>query len=217
MNFTGYTPQTIDFLWGIRMNNDREWFLAHKQDYLSTLYEPTKALGRDLFGPFLDTPGNLLKVSRIYRDTRLHPAVPYKESLWICIRREADWWSENPCLFFEIRPEGAAFGFCLWKPRPASMEAFRRRLDENPGEFLDMLEQVQQAAGMTVTGSSYKRPKPCEDPRIAPWYSWKDQISCIRHLSVGPELFGPELEETVQTLFSQLTPLYEYFNLVLNL
>ena len=32
--FTGYSDQTVDFLWGIRFNNDRDWFLAHKEDYL---------------------------------------------------------------------------------------------------------------------------------------------------------------------------------------
>ena len=47
--FEGYTPETVDFLWGIRMNNNREWFLAHKKDYVNHLYEPTKALGNALF------------------------------------------------------------------------------------------------------------------------------------------------------------------------
>ena len=28
--FAGYSPETIDFLWGIRMNNNREWFTEHK-------------------------------------------------------------------------------------------------------------------------------------------------------------------------------------------
>ena len=88
--FTGFTPETVDFLWGIRMNNNREWFLAHKQQYIDTLYEPMKALGKDLFRPFLDKPGNILKVSRIYRDARLHHPDPYKESLWICIRQDVD-------------------------------------------------------------------------------------------------------------------------------
>lgn len=49
--FTGFTPETIDFLWGIRMNNNRDWFLEHKKQYVSTLYEPMKALGKDLFAP----------------------------------------------------------------------------------------------------------------------------------------------------------------------
>ena len=27
--FEGFYPETIDFLWGIRMNNNRDWFTAH--------------------------------------------------------------------------------------------------------------------------------------------------------------------------------------------
>ena len=73
--FSGFTPETIDFLWGIRMNNNREWFQEHKKQYVDTLYEPMKALGAYLFQPFLDKPGTLLKVSRIYRDARLHHKV----------------------------------------------------------------------------------------------------------------------------------------------
>ena len=89
--FTGFTPETIDFLWGIRMNNNREWFTENKKNYTKFLYEPMKELGKELFEPFLNRPGNLLKVSRIYRDARMHPPEPYKESLWICIRQDVEW------------------------------------------------------------------------------------------------------------------------------
>ena len=68
--FEGFSPETFDFLWGIRMNNNRDWFLPHKEQYVRSLYQPMKELGQTLFQPFLDKPGNLLKVSRIYRDDR---------------------------------------------------------------------------------------------------------------------------------------------------
>ena len=55
--FTGYSPETVDFLWGIRMDNNREWFLEHKKDYVKYLYEPTKAMGKELFEPFLEKSG----------------------------------------------------------------------------------------------------------------------------------------------------------------
>ena len=74
--FNGYSTETVDFLWGIRFNNNREWFQANKEAYTKYLYHPTKELGAHLFEPFLDTPGVLCKVSRIYRDARLHPPVP---------------------------------------------------------------------------------------------------------------------------------------------
>ena len=47
--FTGFTPEAIDFLWGIRMNNNREWFQANKKQYVSQVYEPMKALGQELY------------------------------------------------------------------------------------------------------------------------------------------------------------------------
>ena len=210
--FTGYTPETVDFLWGIRMNNNREWFTANKKQYVQTLYEPTKELGKELFVPFLDKPGNLLKVSRIYRDARMHPPEPYKESLWVCIRQDVEWWAENPCLYFEINPDGIHYGFFIWKPRTYVLEEFRKRIATNPREFLTMIEGVESSVGQKVTAELYKRPKPCHIPELEPYFAWKGQIGCTRQEEFSEKTFGPELAERVRTYFEQLMPLYDYFN-----
>ena len=210
--FTGFTPETIDFLWGIRMNNNREWFQAHKKQYVDTLYEPMKALGRELFQPFMDTPGNILKVSRIYRDARLHHPDPYKESLWICIRQDVDWWAENPCLYFEINPDEVHYGFFIWKMRTSAMEDFRRHITAYPHEFLELIRKTEEAVGQPITAELYKRPKPTENPALEPYFAWKGQIGCVRSIAPGPEIFGPELKDEVADFFEKLTPLYDYFN-----
>ena len=210
--FTGFTPETVDFLWGIRMNNNRDWFLEHKKQYTDTLYEPMKALGQAVFQPFLDKPGNILKVSRIYRDARLHPPTPYKESLWLCIRQEVDWWAENPCLYFEITPEGASYGFFYWKPRTAVLETFRQQISAKPDEFLKLIRDTEAATGVNVTAQCYKRPKTPENPALAPYFAWKGEIGCTRSIEPGDALFGPQLEGEVKDFFEKLTPLYEYFN-----
>ena len=210
--FEGFTPETIDFLWGIRMNNNRDWFLEHKKQYVDTLYEPMKALGKELFVPFLDKPGNILKVSRIYRDARLHHPDPYKESLWICIRQNVEWWAENPCLYFEIRPEGVSYGFFLWRPRTATLEDFRRDISARPDHFLSLIEQTEKITGIPVTAELYKRPKETDDPRLAPFFAWRGSISCAVDEEPGENMFGPELGQRALTLFQQLTPLYDYFN-----
>lgn len=212
--FTGFTPETIDFLWGIRMNNNREWFLEHKKQYVDTLYQPMKALGADLFQPFLERPGSILKVSRIYRDARLHHPDPYKESLWICIRRESEWWAENPCLFFEIRPEGVNYGFSLWRPKVTAMQEFRSRIAARPEEFLTMLDSVQKAVGMEVTATCYKRPREAPIPELQPYFAWKSDVDLIRHEPVGDAIFGPALGERAGQFLEKLIPLYEYFNLI---
>ena len=209
--FEGFSPETVDFLWGIRMNNDREWFTAHKQDYVNYLYAPMKALGADLFRLVADRPGHLLKVSRIYRDARLHHPLPYKESLWICIRPDVDWWAENPCLYFEIRPEGVTYGFCLWRPRTATLEAIRRDIAAHPEAFLKLIADTEAATGLPVTAELYKRPKEAPRPDLAPFFAWRGNISCAVTEEVGPELFGPELGLRAATLLEKLLPLYEYF------
>ena len=210
--FEGFSPETVDFLWGIRMNNNREWFLANKQQYVKTLYEPMKALGAELFQPFLDKPGELIKVSRIYRDARLHHPLPYKESLWICIRQDVDWWGENPCLYFEINPEGVDYGFFIWKPRPAAMKEFRKVIAAKPKEFLTMIRNVEAATQQSITAQMYKHPEKCENPDLERFYLWKAQIGCTRHEDFSEDTFGPGLAERVSDYFQKLTPLYDYFN-----
>ena len=210
--FTGFTPETVDFLWGIRMNNNRDWFLEHKKQYTDCLYEPMKALGQAVFEPFLEKPGNILKVSRIYRDARMHPPTPYKESLWLCIRQEVQWWAENPCLYFEITPEGASYGFFYWKPRTAVLEDFRNRISAKPEEFLKLIRDTEEPVGIPVVAQCYKRPKVPENPALAPYFAWKGEIGCTRSLAPGEKLFGPQLEDEVKDFFEKLTPLYEYFN-----
>ena len=210
--FTGFTPETIDFLWGIRMNNNREWFTAHKKQYVETLYEPMKALGADLFRPFLDRPGNLLKVSRIYRDARLHHPLPYKESLWICIRQDVEWWAENPCLYFEINPDGIHYGFFFWRPRPAVLKQFRRDISAKPDEFLAMIKQVEADTGIPIHAETYKRPEKCDNPDLERFYSWKGQIGCVIEEPFSEDTFGPQLARRVGDFLTKLTPLYDFFN-----
>jgi len=210
--FEGFSPETVDFLWGIRMNNNREWFLEHKKDYVNYLYEPMKALGQDLFRPFLDKPGNVLKVSRIYRDARLHHPLPYKEGLWICIRQDVSWWAENPCLYFEIFPEGVNYGFCLWSPRVSTMEDIRRAMAGNPREFLELIARTEEETGIPVTANLYKRPKEAPVPELAPYYAWKGNISCVAEETVSEAMFGPELGQRAGELLQKLIPLYDYFN-----
>ena len=45
MMFQGYDQQTVDFLWGIRFNNDRSWFQEHKEQYQTHLLAPTVRWG----------------------------------------------------------------------------------------------------------------------------------------------------------------------------
>ena len=52
--FQGYSDETVDFLWGIRFNNERGWFMEHKEQYLRSLQRPTAELAREVYDRFLE-------------------------------------------------------------------------------------------------------------------------------------------------------------------
>ena len=211
--FEGFSPETVDFLWGIRMNNNREWFLEHKKDYVNHLYEPIKALGKELFAPFLERPGDLLKVSRIYRDARMHHVLPYKESLWICIRKDVEWWAEAPCLFFEITPDGISYGFFFYKPKTAALKQMRQDWAARPDHILSLLKDAEKATGIPMTAKPYKRaPEPAPIPELENLFSFREQFACVVDEPFSEATFGPELAVRVREFLTKLIPLYEYFN-----
>ncbi len=111
-------------MWGIRFNNERGWFMEHKQDYQQHLLEPTRALGEAVYEglqEMLPHEPLMLKVSRIYRDARrLHGRGPYKDHLWFCVRTGDEDWTGRPTFYFEIAPEYYSYGMGFWSPRAES-------------------------------------------------------------------------------------------------
>ena len=130
--FTGFTDATVDFLWGIRFNNERPWFEAHKETYLSELYRPMKDLGAEIYD-FLSErrpeDAMMCRVSRIYRDARrLHGRGPYKDHLWFCVERPAEDWTTRPTFWFELGPDYWATAWAVGWPGPWTWPSCARGL-----------------------------------------------------------------------------------------
>lgn len=164
MAFEGYTQETLDFLWGIRFNNERSWFLAHKQDYEAHLLAPTRALGEQVYealhAAFPKEPF-LLKLSRIYRDARrLHGNGPYKDHLWFCVRAGGEDWTGRPTFYFEIGPDYYSYGMGFWAPKAALMEAYRKAVDEHPEVLEKLVKRFNKQAQFTLSGPEYARKRP---------------------------------------------------------
>lgn len=207
--FTGFMPETMDFLWGIRLNNRRDWFMEHKEDYQKYLYEPMKQLSQEVFAHFRDVPNMDYKLSRIYKDARLHPAVPYKESLWLSMRPADLPWSEQPTLYFEVCPEGYQYGFVLWAPKKEAMDRYRQLLAERPAEFPALIKQVELESGVPFHGDVSYRKKACPAPQIEPYYNLKN-LQFIKSGAPGELMFSPELADTVIKTLKSLYLIYEY-------
>ena len=214
--FQGFSQETIDFLWGIRFNNERGWFEAHKQDYQNHLYTPMKELGADVQARLLELyPKSQLnlKISRIYRDARrLFGRGPYKDHLWLSLFR----WDEGedgarPVLWFELTPDEWSYGMGFWCAKPVVMEKHRARIDRDPKPLLRLENRLRKQDQFTLNGPEYARQKACPEPKLASWYN-KKSLSVGRYAPLSEELYSPALVDTLVDGFSFLIPYYDYFS-----
>ena len=202
-----FTPETMDFLWGIRFNNNREWFAAHKEQYQRTLLTPMKELAATLQAGLPDDMQ--LHVSRIYRDMRMHPTTFYKDSLWMCFLGRSGPWLEQPSLCFEVRPEGYRYGFLLWA-QARDMEQFRRILLERPDEFLKIVARAERESGIPFDGDRYARPKPCPNARLERFFALKNVLA-LKDCPPDELLYSDQLAAEVLRTFQAWLPLYRFF------
>ncbi len=207
--FQGFSHEALDFLLGIRFNNDKEWFEPRKKIYTEKVYEPMKALAEEIYAPFEKT-GMICKAGRIYRDEKFPPYLHYRDTMWIYVRYEAWYWNRTPTLYFELSPEGAEFGFRISKPEAAVMERFRSQLSEDADKFLSLAKKLKRR-GICFGGEEYKRLKPCNVPDAEEFFR-KKGLSAYERVSDIAELSSPELVKRVISNFKAVMPLNEMFH-----
>ncbi len=209
--FKGFSEDALDFLLGIRLNNNKEWFEPRKQIYIEKVYEPMKELGNDLFAPFSDNEDFVCKVGRIYRDEKFPPYLHYRDTMWIYVRYDAYYWNRTPTLYFELSPEGAEYGFRISKPEAAVMERFRSQLAEDHKPFMEMIERLEKQYGLTIGGDEYKRGKPCSIPEAERFFN-KKGLSAYIKVTEPEKLYSSELSRNISEIFEALVPLNDYFH-----
>lgn len=212
--FQGFSERAIDFLWGIRLNNHREWFLEHKQEYLDELYNPLKELGGELEEAMTSAysgEGLELKVTRIYRDVRRvkHGGL-YKDHLWLTLRKPGEEEAGRPCFYFEIYPEGYEYGVGYYCPRPVQMEQYRRRILRDPKPLERLARMLEGQDLFRLEGEEYKRSKGECPEALKGWFNRKTVTLCAFH-APDERMTTPELKEDILEGFRWLMPYYRYF------
>ena len=213
--FTGFTDETVDFMWGIRFNNERTWFESHKNLYLEHFYRPMVELGDEIY-EFLQEKrpddGLIRKVTRIYRDARrLHGRGPYKESLWFSVEQPSEQWTAHPTFWFELMPEGWTYGMGYYLPKPLTMAKLRARIDRDPAAMERLTRALEQQEEFVLEAEDYKRPRAqAPSPLLEPWYRMKSFSICHSE-ELTDELFGRGIVDRLKRGYDFLLPYYDYF------
>lgn len=212
--FEGFSDKSVDFVWNLRFNNSKEWFLAHKQEYEDLLHTPVKTLAFELQAYLAEAyPQHSwnVHISRIYRDARrLHGRGPMNDHLWFSIFADAEKDGITPAFYFGFEPEGYDFGMGCWSEHGAFMERLRADVKRHPQTLDKLRKNFEKQTVFSLSGEEYKRPKAQVPEALMPWVNRKYLgFHCENaHSEAG---FGRGLFDTVKDGYESLMPLYEYF------
>jgi len=211
--FRGFSPQTIEFMWGLRLNNQKPWFEANKETFQKELQSPIKALGQTVFERIeadYSEQGFIHKVSRIYKDARrVHDGEPYRCNMWFSIEKPSEEWTATPVFWFELSPEAWRYGLGYYQARPITMAKLRARIDRDPKKFEKLIAPLGKQEEFILDGEEYKRKKEAPSQKTVAWYN-KKSLVLMHEQQNGEELFSPALADRLVTGYEFLMPFYDY-------
>ena len=230
--FTGFRPEAIQFLVDLSENNDRAWFQPRKGEYEQLLKEPLEALISMLAERFA-ARGIPLRADpskspfRIYRDVRFSKdKSPYKTNLgasfpWV---GEAPTGADNDAGtrshtgnvhsgggYFHLSPGEIYVGGGIWHPEKPWLDAFRRRVVDDPGRVRKLVEEPGfKATFGSLGGDSLVRVPtgfPPDHPDVE-LLKLKD-VTFGRRLS-DKEAMSPGLPDLIADTFEAAMPVMRY-------
>ena len=215
--FTGFTKKTIDFMWGIRLNNNKPWFEEHKDEFKRNFQAPMKELGQEVYTRIIEDYGDrgfIHKLSRIYKDARrVHDGCLYRDNLWFSVEKPSAQGEESSGIltfWFDLNPENWSYGLGYYAAKAATMEKLRTRIDGKPKEFEKLIDLLDSQDEFKLDGPEYARQKQAPTPKTQEWYN-KKSFSLIHFGEISDELYSHDFADRLVNGYKFLMPFYDYF------
>lgn len=215
-SFNGFSPETLQFLINLGLNNDKAWFESNKHQYREFLLEPLRNLASDL-GPFMLSIDPYLEVSpgravsRIYRDTRFsRDKSPYKTNMWAAFKRPSRDWKADPVFFFEIFQDWYRYGMGFYSAERQTMDRLREVIDRRPEKFTQAVSTFSGTNTYVLEGDKYKKTLKKDLPEeLQDWYQRKS-LCLICSKKADRNLFSRVLIDDLTAGFKLAAPFYHF-------
>ena len=209
-----FTQQTTDFLFENRLHDSREWFGEHKQDYQRVVIQPMTELIREV-EPVIRRIDPLIavdpkRISRIYRDMRLHPDSIFRDHVWYTFSRVKEQYQALPGFYFSIGAAGISYGCGYYCASSKSLQALRELIIAGDESFKAAFTAVNKQDTFKLYGDMYKRSKfPDQPPELREWLDRKS--FGLSFDTNDPEImFSDKLAQRVGEQFGKIAPFYEF-------
>jgi uncharacterized protein (TIGR02453 family) len=138
-----FTPELFRFLARLKRNNNRNWFLAHQEEFETCVRQPALRFITEFAAPLYEIAPHLVadarpsrgSMFRIYRDVRFsHDKRPYKTHLAMRFsHRGKD--VHSPGFYLHLEPGGCFAASGLWHPEPPTLLKVRNAIVSRPKEW----------------------------------------------------------------------------------
>jgi uncharacterized protein (TIGR02453 family) len=220
-----FTPKALAFLKGLKKNNNKLWFEAHRADYEDELREPMRFLIGEMdarmrkFAPEIggDPKRSMFRINRDIRFSK--DKSPYKThaACWFAHRssnakvgQEAEGGSAG--FYFHLEPGQCMVGAGLWMPPRPQVNAIRDLMVEKPKPFLTMVAGLKRFGGLDGDGATLKRmPRGYDEKHVAAKWLKYQSFTTGR---VVPDSFATnaKLPALLEKEFKAMLPLVRWLN-----
>lgn len=224
-----FRPAALTFLRGLRRNNRKDWFEAHKPEYRREVLDPLRAVADELdvrfarLAPEYEASGRR-SLFRIYRDVRFSKdKSPYKThaALWVYHRvpgrgvgKEVD---GGAGFYLHLEPGASLVAAGLWMPPRHSLARVRERLTDDHATFTRIVTAPafrRRFGGLTTDepGVQLKRmPRGyADDHPAARWLRFNSFTASVGY--TDGEMLSPHLLDRAMRDYALLLPLCRWLN-----
>lgn len=213
-----FSAKSLDFLFENRLNDRKEWFEAHKEDFRTLVLQPLQQLVVDLTPAALEIDSRFVveprtdrTISRIRRDTRFSKDKSlYRDYMWIHFDRGKSGIPDQPCVWFDMSGRGFGYGCGIYAPSPGYMDTMREMILAGDPLFLKAKKALEEQNVFYLDGNRYKRPRYPEQPEdLQQWLDLKD-VGFSYESKDFDLLFSDKLAESIAKDLLLLKPLYQF-------
>lgn len=214
-----FPPQALTFLRGLKRNNRREWFLAHREDYERHVRAPMLELITRLSDDMRSFAPDIVcdpksAMYRIYRDVRFSAnKSPYKTHVAASFPTRGLPKHEGAGLYFHVSPDDVWVGGGMYAPQPPQLQVVR----EHIAAHAKRLRTIVGSPGFKKTFGALEGERLQRVPRGFANDHPAAELLKYRQFLAGCELgpavaTSPKFYAAVLNVFRQAAPLTRFLN-----
>ncbi|MEQ1692200.1 MAG: DUF2461 domain-containing protein [Gemmatimonas sp.] len=229
--FNGFPPRAMTFLRGLKKNNRKDWFDAHRDDYEDALRAPMRLLIEDVdvrLAAFIpEIVGSKKSMFRIHRDVRFsNDKSPYKTNVacWFPHRDSGGGVGGEAVhggagFYFHMEPGELMCGGGIWMPPRPALNRIREVLADDYEGFAEIVtNRVFKRRFGALSGESMltRMPRGYEpDHPAGAWLRYQSfTAGCALTLD---DVQSPKLPDVLAKHYLAMTPFVRWLNTALGL